>query len=174
VTHGAFDDDSPTLTSFLLRVLDRTSSDRTTTYRPHTPLVGPEPPVADPAAAAVPEHLETVDVEPAGTVPVSAHRTAEGDHRFRPGAPVRGREPGGPGGSAVVEHRHGRADAAGLAAGGGLIATGPAGRAPGARQHAACVTGASPFRQRLVVIPVNGREIRRGSPSGVRWGVPDY
>lgn len=72
VTHGGFDDDSPTPTSvLLLRVLNRTSSDRTTTYRPLTLLARPDPPGADPAATAAPEHLETVDVEPADTVPVS-------------------------------------------------------------------------------------------------------
>jgi hypothetical protein len=84
---------SPTLTSVLLRVLDRTSSDRTTTYRPHTPLVGPEPPGADPVAAAVPEQLETVDVEPAGTVPVGHTAPPRGTTAA---APVPRSEGGGP------------------------------------------------------------------------------
>jgi hypothetical protein len=38
-THGGFDDDSPTLTSVMLRVLGRSTADPTMTYRPHaTPV----------------------------------------------------------------------------------------------------------------------------------------
>jgi hypothetical protein len=84
VTHGGFDDDSPTLTSVLLRVLDRTTTNRSTTYRPHTPLVGPEPPASEPVAVAPAEHLETVDVEPAGTVPVSHSAPPRGDAAAAP------------------------------------------------------------------------------------------
>jgi len=84
VTHGGFDDDTPTLTSVLLRVLDRTTADRSTTYRAHTPLVGPEPPASAPAAVAPPEHPEIVAVEPAGIVPVSHSAPPRGDAASAP------------------------------------------------------------------------------------------
>jgi hypothetical protein len=86
-SHGGFDDDSPTLTSVLLRVLDRKTAGRGTTYRTHTPLVGPEPPAAPEGATldAAREHLETVDVEPVGTVPVSRSAPPRGS---APAAPV--------------------------------------------------------------------------------------
>ncbi|WP_448628514.1 C1 family peptidase [Geodermatophilus sp. URMC 64] len=74
-SHGGFDDDSPTLTSVMLRVLDRDTADRTTTFRAHAPLTGPEPPEPAGTAAAAPEQLATVDAEQAGTAPV-AHTAA--------------------------------------------------------------------------------------------------
>ena len=79
-SHGGFDDDSPTLTSVLLRVLDREAADRTTTYRPYVPLRGPEPDerAAARAAEPVPEQLATVHAEPAGTAPVTRTASPEG------------------------------------------------------------------------------------------------
>lgn len=67
--HGGFDDDGPTMTSVMLRVLGRAQVEERCVFRPNVPLSGPEPPERAPAVGRA--QPTTAEVAEAGTVPVS-------------------------------------------------------------------------------------------------------
>lgn len=99
--HGDFDDNPATMTSVMLRVLDRRTPDPRHEFVPHTPLLDAQPlagvvasgathdeslpvdrrPVADVPAGVgegeVDAGVQRSDVEPAGAVPVDEHAPAQ-------------------------------------------------------------------------------------------------
>ena len=93
-SHGGFDDDSPTMTSVMLRVLDRSTVAAGNTYVPNSPLSGPGPQRAQPASDAetAPEPT-TVAVQQAGEVPVTISARASGRAAAKAVPPTRGPRP---------------------------------------------------------------------------------